>query len=147
MIDKSFLQRLLECRSGGGSSPTTIATKWITNESKHRANIKCIVSFIEDNTDDTDNNNTKDRRNATRICTPCRARRIPSSKVQANNGNTTVFTIDFNLYFKFVIVYIYIHIKTRFVPLYQCYSSLLYIYCNTVGRYNFVCRHLDPIIL
>ena len=58
-----------------------------------------IVSFIDDNnedTDDTDNNdnnnnsNSNDCGSTTGSRTSC-WRHIPSSKVQANNGNATAF--------------------------------------------------------
>ena len=47
IIDKSFLQQLLECRSGGRSLPTNIAIKWTTSESKVRIPITSLLDLFE----------------------------------------------------------------------------------------------------
>jgi len=60
IIDESFLQRLLEYRSGGESSPTTIAIKWTIIRSKANIPITSIMRFTDDDDDDTNTINETD---------------------------------------------------------------------------------------
>ena len=88
IIDDSFLQRLLEWRSGGGSSPKRIAIQWTL--SRERTDIP-VTSITRFSVDDDDNTSSKVDSNTTRTSGHCRR---DSQKVRENNGNTTASTID-----------------------------------------------------
>ena len=96
IIDESFLQRLLECRSGGGSSPTTIAIKWATNESKGRILITSIVSFMDDNTDDTDTDNNNIRGSTTSTRSSRRRLGVAAAATNAIAATTGIATANTN---------------------------------------------------
>ena len=50
-IDESFLQRLLECRGGGGSSPKCIAIQWTVSGKRIDISVTFIVRFDDDDDD------------------------------------------------------------------------------------------------